>query len=262
MKRYLDTYATLLKLNFSNLTTYRGNFINSVVGSIVWGSFHFISILLLTSRVSSVYGWSRDELILLTASFSFLWGFFHILFARNFERMSEIIDFGQLDQILMKPIDSQFLLSVYSINFTGFVRVILGFVAILLISQRAHIQFTLVNIVLYLVLVVSGLLLIYSIWFSVTTLIIWFPRLTNLVVFLFNISGLSRYPPDMIRGLKSTVLLFLLPITIFVSTPTKALINKLNIQDMFLLLFLALLFFFFSRVFWKFALRYYTSASS
>lgn len=262
MKRYIDTYMTLLRLNFSNLMVFRGNLINNVVGSVVWGSFHFISILLLTSRTPSLYGWSRDELILLTASFSFLWGFFHIFLARNFERMSEIINLGELDGILLKPIDSQFLLSTNTVNFTGLVRVTLGVVALIIVSQRAYISFTFIQIGLYLLLVMCGILLIYSIWFSVTTMIIWFPRLTNLVEFLFMISGLSRYPPDMIRGFNNSLLLFLLPITIFVSTPTKALINRLTVGDVLILLFFTSILFVFSRAFWKFALRYYTSASS
>lgn len=262
MKHYLLVYKKLIKLNFATWVIYRGNFINSLIGSTIWGVFHFISIIMLTSKVSSVYGWTRNELIMLTASFSFLWGFFHLFFAINFEEMAEIINKGDLDQYLLKPLDSQFLLSLRRVSFSGFIRTIIGFIVLFYIISSKHLQVSIINIFAYLLLVGCGLVLIYSIWFLLATIIIWFPKLTNLVAFLFNISGISRYPSEIVKELNTFTFIFLLPLVIFVSTPTKALLNRLLIGDIFELVFLMILLLLASRKFWKFALRYYTSASS
>lgn len=259
---HLKIYRTLIKLNFSALLAYRFNFINDIIGSITWGSFHFISIFLLTAKSGSVYGWSREELILLTASFSFIWGFFHIFFGKNFERIADIIHYGQLDQLLLKPIDSQFLLSLYYVNFTGIIRLILGMTAILIILAKIRIAITFVTVLGYLTLIFCGLILIYSLWYIITSLIIWFTRLTNLVDLLFNISGISRYPPEMMKRVQVYFFPVLLPILIFVSTPTKVLLHKVLLGDVLQLIGVTLVFFLISRWFWRFALRYYTSASS
>ena len=262
MKHYLLVYKKLIKLNFATWVIYRGNFINSLIGSTIWGVFHFISIIILTSKISSVYGWTRNELIMLTASFSFLWGFFHLFFAINFEEMAEIINRGNLDQFLLKPLDPQFLLSFNRINFSGFIRTIIGSIVLLYIIVSKHMQVSLINILEFLLLVGCGLILIYSIWFLLATVIIWFPKLTNLVAFLFHISGISRYPPEIVKELNTFTFIFLLPLVIFVSTPTKALLNRLFYGDVFELVFFMILLLLASRKFWKFALRYYTSASS
>ena len=262
MSHYLKIYRTLIKLNFSSLLAYRFNFISDVLGSVTWGSFHFISIFLLTAKSGAVYGWTREELILLTASFSFIWGFFHIFFGKNFERIADIIHYGQLDQLLLKPADSQFLLSVNLINFTGGVRIIMGLVFILIILTKIHIQVTLINIISYIILVFCSLILIYSLWYIVTTLIIWFTRLTNLVDFLFTISGISRYPPETMKRAQTFFFPVLLPILIFVSIPTKVLLHKVIFGDVLQLIGVTLVFFLISRWFWKFSLRFYTSASS
>lgn len=262
MQHYLSVYKKLVKINFTEWVTHRGNFINSLIGSSFWGIFHFASIIILTSKVSSVYGWTRDELIILTASFSFLWGFFHLFFARNFEEMAEIINRGNLDQFLLKPLDSQFLLSVYYVNFSGFIRSIFGAIVLIFIITSKNMQVSISNAIGFLILVGCGLVLIYSIWFLLATIIIWFPRLTNLVAFLFNISGISRYPPEIVKELNTFTFIFFLPLVIFVSTPTKALLNRFSYGDGFILVFLMTLFLLASRKFWKFALRYYTSASS
>lgn len=262
MRYYWEVYKRLIKINFAAWVVYRGNFLNNLIGDTVWGVFHIVSILVLTSSVSSVYGWSKNELIILTASFSVLWGFFHLFFARNFEEMAEIINLGNLDTYLLKPLDSQFFLSFYYVNFSGFIRTIIGLAVLFYVVLVNKFQISLVNIFNYLILTACGLILIYSVWFLLASVIIWFPRLTNLVYFLFTISGISRYPPETLKQFNTFTFIFLLPLVIFVSTPTKALLNKPVFGNSLILLALTVIFLVASRKFWKFALRYYTSASS
>lgn len=262
IKKYLRVYKTLINLNLSALTAYRGGFYAMMAGSVMWAVFQYISILLLTSKVKSVYGWTRNELIILTASYSFFWGIFHFIFARNFSRMSRVIDLGQLDSILIKPMDSQFLLSFWLINFTGLFRTILGLAVLIYMFSVNHITVTIINIFGFLVLGFFGLILIYAFWFITATFLIWYPRLSNLIELLYSLTGISRYPPQMIYEIKNFFLFFLLPLTFVMSTPTKALLNKVLLGDITGLLFCTVLIFFLSRWFWKFALRYYTSASS
>jgi ABC-type uncharacterized transport system permease subunit len=53
---------------------YRANFINSVISSLGWGIFSVIFMLLLTNKTSSIYQWSRDEILLLTGFYNILGG--------------------------------------------------------------------------------------------------------------------------------------------------------------------------------------------
>ena len=76
MKRYLKIYLSLLRINLIALFSYRANFINSTISSFIWGLFSVISILLLTSRTNSFFGWTRSEIIILAAVYSFLIGIF------------------------------------------------------------------------------------------------------------------------------------------------------------------------------------------
>src|SRR3989338_4594609 len=262
MKKYFRVYSQFIRMNISEIFAYRIHFINSLIGATVWGVFHVISVLLLTSTVSRIYGWTSQELIILTASFSFLWGFFHFFFAPNFEDIPDIIDRGDLDFILLKPIDSQLFLTLQKINFSAFIRTLIGIVVLFIVINGLQLHITMLQILSYLFTVFMGLILIYSLWFFVSTFIIWFPRLSNLTAFLFLISGISRYPPEILQGTGQFIFLFLLPIFLFVSIPTKVLLHK-ALSGELLLLFLCMVgFFLLARYFWKFALRHYTSASS
>lgn len=248
-------------MNLSRMIAYRGGFYAMLAGSAVWGILQFVSILLLTSKVKSIYGWTRNELIILTATYSFFWGIFHFIFARNFHNISRTIDYGKLDTILIKPIDSQFLLSLSMINFAGLFRTILGSIVLVYMLSITHTAVTIVNLAGFLVLGIFGLILVYAFWFITVTLLIWYPRLSNLIDLLYNVTGITRYPQEMVYEIKNYVLFFLLPLTLVMATPAKILLHKVLFGDIAGLLFFTVLIFLASRWFWKFALRFYTSAS-
>jgi ABC-2 type transport system permease protein len=262
MKRYFKIYKMLLKMNFSLLLTYRANFINGLVSTLGWAVFQMIWVLLLTYRTQSVYGWSRNELIILAASYVFVIAIFHFFFSRNFERLSRIIDRGQLDSLLLKPVDSQFLVSCWIIRFTNFFRVLFGAGLLYFLLNKMQIQVSWLNVIGFCVLTFFGLTLLYSLWFIVSTLLIWFPQLNNLIDFLYTINGMARYPSEMIYKMPLYFIIIALPFAITVVTPTKILFNKALNGDVLGLVILSAALFYLSRKFWQFALRYYTSVGS
>lgn len=262
MRRYFSVYFSLLKVNFSSLVAYRSNFINNVVTSIAWGTFSILSVALLLTRTPTIFGWKREEILLLAATYSIFIGFFHMIFSRNFERMSRMVQFAELDYVLIKPIDSQFLLSVWLINFTSLFRVVVGIIFASILLSLLHIQPGISEITISIFLLFLGLLCLYSLWFSVTTLTIWFPRLSNIVDVMYTISSMSRFPREMFREFSAYLFYFLFPLMFIIVTPVKALLARASIFDFMGLLVSVVILFGFSRWFWKFALRFYTSASS
>lgn len=262
MRKYLRVYKTLLKLNLSVMMAYRAYFYNGLFSSLLWGIFSIASIMLLTHNAKVVYGWKQDELFLLTGAYSIVVGFFHMIFSRNFDRFSTIIDRGQLDFVLIKPIDSQFLMSFWLTGFTSIFRVILGIVYIFYILSINHISVGVINILSFFILMILGVGILYSLWYIAATIMIWHPRLSNIIEFMFSFNNVTRYPPEMFYSLKNFAVFFLLPFTFVVATPTKVLLHKALLGDLAGLVGFSIFLLLISRWFWKFALKYYTSASS
>lgn len=262
MKKYFSIYLILLKLNYSMILSYRINFINSLISSFIWGCLSFIYIILLTSRTNSIYGWSAVEIILLTASYNVFIGIFQGLFSNNFENIVHIINKGDLDIALIKPADSQFLLSFWYFGYTSFIRIIFGIIAIIVIVSIFNFYVDLFSVFGFIVFGVLGILIIYSIWFILSTFLVWYPQITNIIGFLEQMNGITRYPPEMFSFFSSFVFFFLLPLTFVIATPVKTLIQKAQLYDFLGLIIFSSLLLFISRKFWQFALRHYSSASS
>lgn len=260
MKKYLRLYLLLIRLNFSSLTAYRSNFLTSTFSSLTWAVFQIITILILTTNVQTAFGWNRVEMIILVSSFNIFIGIFHMVFSPNFERFSEIINLGQLDTLLLKPVNSQFLVSLWLVNIASIFRVLFGFLFVTYFIISSNIGVSFLSIIGYLLIIPFSLVLLYSIWFIVMTLIIWFTRLTNLVDLMYTLNGFSRYPKEMFKSASPLVFYFVFPLVIIVTTPTKVLLQKFSLSEVIILLAITAVFFYFSKMFWKFALRFYTSA--
>ncbi len=262
MKKYLRLYFHLVRMNLTVLLEYRGALFTTFFAVLLWSFFHIIMIILLTYRRNNFFGWNRDEMLLLTGSFSVFWGIFHVLFALNFRRLAELIDRGNLDYVLVKPIDSQFQISFWVTNFmTGF-RIFLGIGVIAYVLITNHITPTPMDYLTYILLGLWGTILIYCIWLAVSTILIWQPRLTNIIDLLYFISGMTRYPSEMAGAIGNAAGLFLLPIFLALSTPTEFLLGRPSIIHVITLISSTIFLIFLSRFIWRNALRFYTSSGS
>lgn len=259
--RYIYIYKSLFFANLARVMAYKKNFLSQIVSSLGWGIFSVLTILLLTSHVPVVFGWTRNELIFLIIIVNIIYGIYRTLFDISFWNFFAVIHRGQLDQILLKPVDSQFQMSLWYLDFSGILRVLIAIILAIYLVFIFHFQVTLISFFIFFLLSIVSIIVLYSITFSILTITIWFTKLSNLYDLINTGMSASKYPKEMYQGLNGFAFFFLFPVIIIISTPTKALLQKGNIFDIFLLILFAILFFAISRVFWKFALRFYTSAS-
>jgi len=261
MKRYLRIYKAILKINFVYLLTYRANFINDIISALGWGGFQIIWIVLLTGKRGAFFGWTQDDMILLTFGYFMVLGIFHCLFSRNFDAFSRVIDRGEFDAILLKPLDSQFHATMRIVSYANLIRAIVGLTLIIVWMSLKHYVVTPVQVVLFSFYIGVGVVTLYSIWLIFITTVIWYPNLSNMVELLYTVNGLARYPADMIRYSGKAILYVFIPLVLSISAPMKILLSKNAWEDVVLLSFVSILLFFVSHKLWKHSLKYYTSAS-
>ncbi len=262
MKRYLHIYLTIIRLNYHKSIINKGDFFSGLFASICWGIFSVVLIYILSFRSASVFGWTKQELFVLIGVTNIILGsLFRMTATTSLDDMPLLVQHGELDVFLLKPIDSQFLLSFLQIRLYGTLRLIISIIFTLFILHQANIHVTIFSIINFIVLSICGFITVYAIWFLVMTFSIWFPDLHNLSEILYSTDSLTRYPPQVLWAMRIFLFYIFFPYTIAISTPAKALLHKITIFDAALLVFISFGLLYLSKVFWKFALRYYTSAS-
>lgn len=262
MKQYWTAYRLFFNLGIQKFLAYRfDSYMHLLIGNTAWSFFTVFSIYALTSRTQGIFGWSREELIILSCIYNIFVGLFSIVFMRNLQELSEIINSGKLDGYLLKPIDSQFLLSVKSVHVSSILRTFIGLVIAIIAAVIFNISITAINILLFIPMLIAGELLLYSLLYIISTSLIWYPRLDNLTDLFYTIRGFGRYPQGVYQQLPQLIFLLVAPFVILLATPTKVLLGRATASEVLEMLALTFVFFIASRVFWKYSLRYYSSAS-
>lgn len=251
----------LLRLNLANTLAYRANFINSIIGNLVWTLFGIVSMVLLTTKATNVYGWTRDELLILIGCYHIVMSVFYVLFARNFQQFADTMYLGKLDSILMRPIDPQFLLSVQHFGYTGLIRFFTGIIFLTYLFGQLQIQLSFITLLSFIALLILSVVILYSIWYSVLTITIWHGKLNNLVDLLYAVNSLLRNPGDVYFTASLVLYILLFPFMVIITSPVKALLQVVTPWDLIAPCLLAIVLAVFCRLFWKFALKHYTSAS-
>lgn len=261
MKKYFSLYKQILKINFAILMAYRANLVGHLVVTTVWTGLTIFTMLIITEKAKLVYGWTQSDMLLMTGGFTVLVGVFSFLFKRSFHQLPQTFFYGRLDNILLKPVDSQFLVSFLYIGPTSLLRSIVGIIFIMYVINKFAISVTFFSVVSFSLLLIAGLIIYYSIWMIAATLLVWFPRLSNVLDLVNSLNHTSRFPPDIFREFNIFLFLFLLPYMFILAAPVRVLIQESSVRDVMILLVSASMLFVISRTFWKFALRSYTSAS-
>lgn len=261
MKRYLRIYLAILKINLAYLFAYRANFINNIIVSLGWGGFQIVWIVLLTGKRGDFFGWSQNDLVFLTLGYFMTLGIFHFLFSRNFDAFSRVMDRGEFDSILLKPLDSQMHVTMRIVSYANMIRSVVGLALIIawVIIQRYPV--TIMEVLFFGIYIGVGIMTLYSIWLLFSTTLIWYPNLSNMIDLLYTINGFARYPAEMVRNSGKIVLYILIPLLLTISTPVKILLHKNAVEDVIALSFCSGVLFVVSRIFWNYSLRHYTSAS-
>lgn len=262
MKRYLKIYWIIIKVNLALLFAHRANFYNSVIIAAGWGIISVGSIFLITAKTSHIYNWSREDLYLLAGFYSIIVGVFHTFFSSSLERFGRTISLGELDSYLLMPLDAQLYLSTKMFRPVSSLRILIGVIFTFIIINSLHVHINIFFFLLFPLFLILGILLLYSLWFFVVTLMIWNPNLTNLIDFLYIANNFGRYPSAIVTYTRNVVLYFALPLMLITTVPAELVLGKINIWELIILIISALSLFVASRYFWKFALRHYASASS
>jgi len=207
-------------------------------------------------------GWSWQEALVVQGIYTLLDGVASTWLRPNLGAIVTHVREGTLDFVLLKPIDSQFWLSLRTLSPAGLNEIALGFGLIAWAAPRTGAPLGPGAWGLALMLLLAGVLILYALWFLLATTSIWFVKTWNATEVLraaltAGRFPLSAYPP----GLR-LVFTLVLPVAFLTTVPAEAILGRVTAPWIGLALAVAAAGLLISRAFWRYALRHYTSASS
>ncbi len=231
----------------------------AVVGNLVGSLF---VLRLLFGNGASLGGWSWDAALVVLGLYTLLDGFTSCVLQPNLSQIVNHVQNGTLDFVLLKPIDSQFWLSTRSFSPWGLPGIAAGLALIGWALMQRSSAISPLGLLIGVVLLVSGALILYSLWFLLASLSIWFVKIWNATEVLRYTLVAGRYPISAYPAALRLVFTFVLPVAFLTTVPAEALLGRSSASWVFGSLAAATLALVGTRLFWRYALRHYTSASS
>ena len=221
--------------------SFRVNFLLHSISSMSWAVMNLGFYLILFSHVPEIgrgSGWGRDAFFVFLGTTWIINSLVQAFFMPNMHELSEWIRTGQLDFLLLKPVDTQFLVSVQKVEWSALSNLVLGTVVGSLgawrLAHRPELPVVIGpgTVVLYFFFVMCGVAILYSLMIALASTSIWLGRNQTLYDFWFYITNFSRYPMEIYqRGwgyVLWAVFTFVVPVLLVINVPARTLAQPLH----------------------------------
>src|SRR6185436_5651780 len=128
---YLRVFLTFATNSLVRNMMFRANFLIECVSSVTWTMMNlgfYLLIFRYTSSIGKDTGWGKWEFFAFLATTMLINSIVQAFFMPNCEDISELIRTGGLDFALLKPIDTQFLISLEKVDWSSLANFAAGFV--------------------------------------------------------------------------------------------------------------------------------------
>lgn len=260
--RYLRLWLQFLKFSWMADLEYRMNFVVRVIGEFFWYAAQLSVFEVLYTHTGTLHGWDINAVRVFMGTLFLVDGLYMIFFHENLEHLSSMVRKGDLDLYLVKPINSQFMISCRKVSSFYFVNLALVLTYLSWGLSRLPNPIGWAQVVGFAVMVVCGLLIYYSMRLLFGMLAIILHEAGNIQFVWYNLFRLGTRPDILYPPYLRMIIMTAVPVAFIASAPSKILVEGLNGPLLLHAVVLASCLFTLTAFLWKRVLRQYASASS
>jgi len=260
--KYLKLYWNYFKYNFKSIYIYKLDFFIGNISFVISSLALLATIFIIFNVTDSIGEFNVKEMVFLYGFVSLaraLWNFF--LF--NTINIGSYIKSGQLDLILIRPVNPLFQLISEKMDFESIGELIYSIVLLVVTINFMDLNITIAFIIKFILLTVSSVLCYGAIHLFTNSLSFWLIDVSSINYLLWRFDELTRYPVNIYSKL-IRALLVIIPFAFIGYYPTTLLL-EFNTNFSLLLVSMLIgpiLFILVYKYAWKFGLLKYTSTGS
>ena len=231
---YRRVWLTFLRNSLVREMTFRGNFLVTLLTRAFYFAAQVTLFEIIYGAVDRVGDWTRAEYFGFMATGLLVNALVETFFMPNLSAFSELIRTGKLDFALLKPVDTQFLVSFEKVEVAqlGQVALALGLLGYSIDSLGLWGELFLtaggwLRVGLYVALVGCATAFFYSLMICLAAASVSMGRNTGLYDFWFYVTVFARYPRDIYQtgsaaaNVLSAAFTYVVPILLVVTVPAR-----------------------------------------
>src|SRR5512134_1259783 len=262
MNYTLKLLSAFLKVNVQMSLAYRADTVVNILLNLMWLGWDLLSLSIIFSNTETIAGWGFGELIALLGVFRLVHTLMMALIWPNTEKFNQSIRDGSMDYTLLQPVNSMFLVTFSRVTVWRAWDLVLSVVLIVIGINASGATATPLSILVFLVLTLSGAVVIYSLWIVLIALTFWFTKFDNNVTILQALLDAGRYPVTVYPVWLRILVTWIIPIAVATTVPLQALRGDLSIGRALMFIAIGIVSFLVASQVWKRGLKQYSGASS
>jgi ABC-2 type transport system permease protein len=260
--RYLRLYGHFLRFSFSRAMEFRFDFFFRIGMDTLWYAHHLAFFWILFRHTPLLGGWTLDQMYIFAGGVFLMDGIQMTMTANNTWMLPILVNRGDLDYYLVRPVSSLFFLSLRDFAANSFINLLMGIGLFVWALARYPGPLGAGSIAIYVGLILMGTLLHFSMHMSFIIPVFWLHTSGGLREMFWSLDRYTQRPHGIFTGWVRKVLVSLLPFALVVSYPTMALFDGLTWRLLLHMAGVTAIAFLFMVWLWSRGLRAYASASS
>ncbi|MDX7999328.1 hypothetical protein FE394_08955 [Xenorhabdus sp. Reich] len=259
--RYVLLFLVLLRHSFLLEFEFRFNALVNLINSSLSC---LLALLVLTGffgQVSQIGGWSYYQMVALLGVTLIIESLIDSWLFPSVHSLSDYIRRGDLDFIIIRPVDTQFFISFHRFNIWDGANFIVGY-AVVLLAMFQQDALTILNFLKFNFALLLGTCIFYSLFMCSNLIAFWFTKVSDVWVICYSLMDIGRFPVSAYPGALRFLLSFALPIFFISNVPAQAALGLVSMKTLLLAFIYAIGALVFTRFFWLKAISKYSSASS
>ena len=169
--------SAFLKVNIQMALAYRADTVVNILLNLMWLGWELLSLNIIFSNTTTLGGWGLGELIALLGVFRLVNTLMIALIWPNTEKFNQSIRDGSMDYTILQPVNSMFLVTFSRITVWRIWDLVLAVILIVVGINMAGDITTPLNILTFILLAITGTLIIYSLWIVLIAMTFGSPNL-------------------------------------------------------------------------------------
>ena len=262
LRKHIKVIRRLWAISIQKSLTFRWQFITDTLDESVSVALSLLMFDIAFDHAPTIGGWSQHQAILLIGVFQIHSVIQNVFFMPSLFLISRTVFMGKLGGLLLRPVSTRLMLSIWEIRPVGLLRLLPGFAVVgYALDALGHTPEPL-DLLVAGALFLAGIVIVYAMWFASLTIEFWIEGLWSMEELIPNVFYFGQYPDGIYSGVTQTMFLTVLPVIVIANFPTHGLLGNWTL-DMILHAFgLACVMMALSHLQWRRALRRYSSAGS
>lgn len=262
LKRYLSMLLAFFRTSVVADMEYRANITAKILTDFLWYFAQLLTFEVLYQHTTTLGGWHLNQLRVFMTLLFVVDALYMIFFSENLDQIPYKVVRGEVDLLLAKPVDSQFMLSTMRMNTAYCVNIVLVTAAFFWALSQLDNGIPWARLPVLLVVIPSGVLVMYATRIIFSAASFFYGNTSQLTLLWFQFYRLGTRPDVLYPSWLRYVVLTILPMGFVASVPARLLVDEWSWGLPLASLAVGISSLAFSRWYWQKALRRYASASS